>query len=72
MLGADALSEEGGSYLPDFSAFIATPQVRCLQISRVAYAKAILKQDPAVLKWAGGGEDGSQGGVSRKRARPSP
>ena len=69
VLGADALSEEEGSYLPDFSAFIATPQVRCLQISRVAYAKAILKQEPAVLKWAGGGGAGGGGGVSRgKRA----
>ena len=45
VLGADALSEDEGSYLPDFSAFIATEQVRCVQISRAAYATHVLKEE---------------------------
>ena len=63
VLGADALSEEEGSYLPDFSAFIATPQVRCLQISRVAYAKATSRaggpQGPVAAGRRGAASSGS-------------
>lgn len=45
VLGADALLSEEGSFVPDFTAYIATSTMRCLYISRADYARAASKSD---------------------------
>lgn len=43
VLGCDALLQEEGGYIPDFTAYIATENVRCIRVSRFDFAQAILK-----------------------------
>ena len=45
VLATDALALEEGTYLPDFTAYMATETVRCIQISRLAFVSALLR-DP--------------------------
>lgn len=45
VIGTDALLHESGSFVPDFSAYVATPTMRCLYISHEDYASVSLKTD---------------------------
>ena len=42
VLGADALVSEEGSFVPDFSAHVATDSVRCVYVTRAEHASAWL------------------------------
>lgn len=44
VLATDALALEEGTYLPDFTAYMATETVRCIQISRLAFVSALLRE----------------------------
>jgi len=41
VLGADALVSEEGTFVPDFSAHVATESVRCVHITKAEYERAI-------------------------------
>ncbi|KAH8070013.1 hypothetical protein JL721_5556 [Aureococcus anophagefferens] len=41
VLGADALTAAEGSFVPDFSAHVATESVRCIYVHRAEYARAV-------------------------------
>ena len=41
VLGADALVSDEGSFVPDFSAHVATDSVRCVHVTRAEYERAI-------------------------------
>jgi len=43
VLGADAICQEEGTYIPDFTAFVGSDRVRMLRISRKEFAQKILK-----------------------------
>jgi CRP-like cAMP-binding protein len=53
VLGSDAVAMEEGTYLPDFTAYIATDTVRCIQISRHAWLSFVNKR----FNNGGDGED---------------
>jgi hypothetical protein len=59
VLATDALAMAEGTYLPDFTAYLATETVRCLQISRPAFVAAFLGGDAG---GSGGGFGGGGGG----------
>ena len=71
VLGNDAITSEEGLYMPDFSAFVATEQVRCVQISRAAYASHILKIG-GVKKFGAASEKGSKLGITRVARHQNP
>ena len=52
VLGADALTAAEGSFVPDFSAHVATESVRCIYVHRAEYARVV---------FAGGPRRGSKG-----------
>ena len=62
-LASDALAADEGSYLPDFTAYISTETVRCIQISRPAYALAFF---PAGA--AGGGDSAARRSKTQRLA----
>lgn len=60
VLATDALALEEGTYLPDFTAYIATETVRCIQISRLAFVNALLREPMRNKSFDHGSNHGNQ------------
>ena len=53
------MTADEGSYVPDFTAFIATESVRCIQIARADFVAAVVHARPPARGPAAGGLAGA-------------
>ena len=63
-LGADALVSDEGSFVPDFSAHVATDSVRCVHVTRAEYERAITGRRRRGRR--GMGTDGEESDTGRR------
>ena len=64
VLGADALVSDEGSFVPDFSAHVATDSVRCVHVTRAEYERAITGRRRRGRR--GMGTDGEESDTGRR------